>query len=88
MNLRIGDRIRWISKTGDQEKIREGVIYKVICANTSLHSSLNIFERFRFKCDTRWWSQRDHESYVINVSGQLYWPRVVGLELIQKVSGG
>ena len=90
MNERItmkpGDRVKWTSQSGGYRKTKCGVIIAVVPPGCMAHRFVPIDYRNQ---SFNWGMQRDHESYIVKVSGRgiptkLYWPRVAYLKLVKE----
>lgn len=73
--FKIGDTVEWTSQSHGYEKTKRGKIYCVIPENAevSMYASLRMPGL-----------PRNHESYVVNADGKLYWPRVSALKLVKR----
>lgn len=72
MKFKIGETVKWTSQSQGYEKTKEGIVVNVVrigkLPNRRIHAST-------------WLGMvRNHESYVVEVNGRNYWPRVSQLK--------
>lgn len=82
----VDDRVRWVSQAGGYEKIKHGIIYKVILAGESPHLSAEDIMKFNVSALDSGFA-RNHENYIVRVPSKtgkgkdkLYRPVVSKLE--------
>ncbi len=75
MEFKIGDEVRWISQAAGRYKWKSGTIIHVQPANEYLPHIYGGGLHSRGK--------RNHESYVVHVKGEIYWPRVKHLRKVE-----
>ena len=84
--FRVGDKVRWTSQASGSTLTKVGTVVVIVYAHSSAvaeayNSGLRVADKFG------WGSPRDHESYLVYVPGRgIYWPRVSGLQLVEKVA--
>lgn len=67
-SYKVGDPVRWTSNAAGKRKEKRGRVVEVVTSG-GIPSGITTPGR-----------GRDHESYVVNVDGRKYWPRVSHLE--------
>lgn len=86
MSFKIGDKVKWISKSSGTRTEKRGVILEIIPAGKSEYSYSKDYIYSSKKGKKYSASKlggggpRDHESYLIVVGNYLYWPRVCYLK--------
>lgn len=79
-NFKNGDIVTWSSQSGGNTTTKIGTVVGVI--PTGVRPSINDYPAL-YKSNKPGF-QRDHESYIIEATnGKTYWPRVVGLQLVE-----
>lgn len=75
-----GDKVKWTSKSGGSTTTKKGIVLNVIQKDASVY---NYSTKYWNKYNNRKMGgggKRNHESYLILVGKDLYWPRVCYLE--------
>ncbi len=72
MGFKVGDKVRWVSEAIGSAREKRGVVCAVVPAGSLGVNYAPIELRRAFEG----WTRRSHESYIVNVDGVAYWPRV------------
>jgi hypothetical protein len=78
----IGDKVHWTSQSAGRRKAKDGVVVAKVQADEIISIALQrlSFTGLHLTFDAGP-SARNHESYIVDVNGMLYWPRVNLLRL-------
>jgi len=68
----VGDRVEWTSQANGSATTKIGKVIEVVPAGTRVPATLK---------GMGWWNGREHDSYVVDVKGKPYWPRVAYLKM-------
>lgn len=80
-----GDHVTWTSQAGGKSKTKQGRIYLTVPPGTALAELKECFVNQTFNVRADFASRRKHESYVVQVPGELrlYWPLVKYLKPVE-----
>lgn len=88
MDFKIGDKVKWTSKSSGTLKEKCGVILKIINSGEAAYPYIKEYV-YSSKKGKRYSASRlgggdarNHESYLIGVGNYLYWPRVFYLKKV------
>ena len=85
----INKKVQWTSQSAGREKVKSGVVVAVVRAGRSPAAVIRttpILARYRY-CNTitKPNGTRDHESYLVAVDNDLYWPLVSKLQWTEEL---
>lgn len=82
-----GDHVIWTSQAGGKSKTKQGIVYLTVPPDTALVELAECFVNQTFNVRADFASRRKHESYVIQIPGELrlYWPLVKYLKPIESI---
>ena len=76
----VGDKVTWTSQAGGRTKTKVGIVEYVICAHDEFPRDITDFREILRKNSFVVPFTRNHDSYIVNVDGVRYHPRVSGLK--------
>lgn len=75
MNFVLGEKVFWVSQSGGYTKRKEGEIVAIVPPKGNPHDhALGL--GLRCNSSFGYGLPRDHESYLVKIKNQAYWPRV------------
>jgi hypothetical protein len=80
--FKIGVKVHWKSQSAGRWKTKDGVVIGIVQANETIDTALQrlaVSPNVKLAFDAGP-SARNHESYIVDVNGTLYWPRASSLD--------
>jgi len=79
MAFNVGDTVEWKSQSGGYSKIKRGEVVLVLSPGEPLKTEKLNRAGLRTNSSCGYGLPRYHESYVVRIGNQAYWPRVKNL---------